>query len=803
MDASRATWPAFMLMGMSASFQPSGVQLTPTINREHRDAIRKLVVSVNSNHNIITGRRKSSAPTTELIAASVAEELKLNTVSCPENVPPSTRSVCFSEPPNDIHQDPHPSGNPATDPSRVEYVSDESGTSWHVLERATSHGSRPDVSSQSSGPALADFGYAESAVGLSKKILELRNSHTSVRATYAIPGGESFVQHNQPLNPPCLVPVRDLIGFDLPDAQICDVLVETYFFAVHWFSLVIYEPKFRAQYQRIITTGYASRSEYGFLLLLLMVLSLGCWYGPMPGQNTSDGTAELGRMHEMFLKKVREQFMDIMDEDSLEYVQLCTLLGSFYLYHGRPRSSFSILGAATKSAQAMGLHRDSGSKFPEDITEERKRLWWTIYTWDRFATIVYGRPLSINDQDCNVLQPAEVIENIHFDRTLGPERICLSIYQAQLNEVYKIASPIIENIYGIRTSTDLRIRSMLPEMITQASHQMREWQNNLPPYLALDKMNDISSSCSTSEKMHRLQALSLQLTYDNLMIIIHRPLLADQRASLTKFRERAQSQARPSEVPPELHFPTSNEDSNFKECLDSALRVSRVQNKPELMKLAAETHLVAFLGMNLFTSSVVMSVCALSDPLSDTAQEAKRGITRTLLVQKSLSRRTSLSMQSSVILEDIVQLILEREREEMLRSAQSGLIHPQLNALQQQHDQSLQGSPTSVYGGDMGTSPGPYHPQMVAGNGINVDSGDQVLNNSLISLQRIIQESSYSRQQRPTEYYYRHNNSIMAPDMGCDTGSNVSEDAMRSNDIDTSWMEDLGQTWLWNMEPFS
>ena len=354
----------------------------------------------------------------------------------------------------------------------------------------------------------------------------------------------------------------------------------------------------------------------------------------------------------------------------------------------------------------------------------------------RFATIVYGRPLSINDQDCNVPQPAEVVEDIHFDRAVGPERICLSIYQAQLNEVYKIASPIIENIYGIRTSTDLHIRSLLPGMITQASHLMREWQNNLPPYLALDKMNDISPTCSTAEKMHSLQALSLQLTYDNLMIIIHRPLLADQRASLTRFRERAQGQARPSEVPPELHFPTCYEDSNFKECLDSALRVSRVQNKPELVKLAAQTHLVAFLGMNLFTSSVVMSVCALSDPLSDTAQEAKRGITRTLLVQKSLSQRTSLSMQSSVILEDIVQLILEREREEMLRSAQSGVQHPQLSKLQQTHDQSLHGTPTSVFGSDMGTSPDSYHAQMGGGNAVNVDSGDQVLNNSLISLQR-------------------------------------------------------------------
>ena len=331
--------------------------------------------------------------------------------------------------------------------------------------------------------------------------------------------------------------------------------------------------------------------------------------------------------------------------------------------------------------------------------------------------------------------PIDVFENVHFDRTLGSEQICLSLYQAQLNEAYRIASPIIENIYGIRTSSDLHIRSILPGMIAHASHLMHEWQKNLPHNLSLDNMSDITPTSSTAEKMHKLQALALQLTYDNLMIIIHRPLLADQRASLTRYQERAQSQARNSEVPPEMHFPTSNEDSNFKQCLDSALRVSRVQNKPELVRLAAETHLVAFLGMNLFTSSVVMSVCALADPLSDTAQEAKRGITRTLLVQKSLSQRTSLSMQSSVILEDIVQLILEREREEMLRCAQSGLDRGQLIALQQNHDQSIHEAPASIYGSDIGTSPGSYT-QMGGGTALSVDSGDQVLNNSLISLQR-------------------------------------------------------------------
>ena len=64
-------------------------------------------------------------------------------------------------------------------------------------------------------------------------------------------------------------------------------------------------------------------------------------------------------------------------------------------------------------------------------------------------------------------------------------------------------------------------------------------------------------------------------------------------------------------------------------------------------------------------------------------------------------------------------------------------------------------------------------------------------------------ENAYPRQ-RPEFYYRQGSHPVMAPEMVCgDVGSSLAEDAMRSNDIDTSWMEDLGPTWLWNMETLS
>ena len=194
-------------------------------------------------------------------------------------------------------------------------------------------------------------------------------------------------------------------------------------------------------------------------------------------------------------------------------------------------------------------------------------------------------------------------------------------------------------------------------MVATANQALLEWQQDLPPHLSFDYLNDLTAYSSTEEKTHSLQALSLQLTYDNLMIVLHRPLLAG------RYVERS---ATLQAMSPDSQFSDDMRDIGFKRCLNSALRISNLQRKQNLFSLARTTHLVSFLGMNLFTASVVLFICAWSDTLSDIAQEAKRGLKRMLQMQKALSNHASLSLQCSIILEDLVQLILKKEMEEML-----------------------------------------------------------------------------------------------------------------------------------------
>jgi hypothetical protein len=160
------------------------------------------------------------------------------------------------------------------------------------------------------------------------------------------------------------------------------LLLEEYFDAVHWFSLVIYEPKFHLKFESVVD-GMAYASQKAFLLLLSVVLGMGAWYRSHKKNKDIETQEEDWRAWaKTLVDGARSKLIELMDQASIASVQACILLGSYYVYHGKPNLSFSLLGATIRTAQAIGLHRQQ-LRGDSDGAEERKRVWWTIYTWDR------------------------------------------------------------------------------------------------------------------------------------------------------------------------------------------------------------------------------------------------------------------------------------------------------------------------------------------------------------------------------------------------------------------------------------
>lgn len=179
-------------------------------------------------------------------------------------------------------------------------------------------------------------------------------------------------------------PSAVLLLHALPPEPVMLSFLQEYFTSVHWFSLVIYEPTFRPLFDSV-RKGHALPSQRPFLLLLSVVLGLGAWYRGQRSHSAGEPSAADSKdWSRKLIANAESQIIEILDQSSVTAVQTLILLGSFFVYHGRPNLSFSLLGATVKSAHAAGLHKRS-TTLDALQDEERRRVWWTIYTWDRYV----------------------------------------------------------------------------------------------------------------------------------------------------------------------------------------------------------------------------------------------------------------------------------------------------------------------------------------------------------------------------------------------------------------------------------
>ncbi|KAI7545274.1 hypothetical protein KC331_g6313 [Hortaea werneckii] len=474
---------------------------------------------------------------------------------------------------------------------------------------------------------------------------------------------------------------NSFLATELPSEPVMISLLEEYFNSVHWFSLVIYEPRFRLAFNAI-RKERAHPSQRIFLLLLSVVLGLGAWYRGQRSYTVGQPTSEQSKSWSAkLIANAESQIIELLDHSSVTAVQTLTLLGSFYVYHGRPNLSFSLLGAAVRLAHANGLHREPQSVSDAE-KEERKRVWWTIYTWDKFSSVTYGRPVSIHDEDCSVSMPEDVEESVDFrNESSGDSKICFSAYQRELNKLYLLASPAINQIYSATKRTARKAHEYV-SLVEEVTSQLWQWRQSLPEHLLLSTTEDCPTLLDLKRKAHYLQSLSLYLTFDSLLIILHRPFLGPQLEVLQyhglggNHGLGVSGLRDPHPRDPSLPRRTSpfEEDavlSGYKsqeQWRRAATRTASTIELPRLTELACDGHLVAFLALNLFNAAIVMIVLALSNPLTDAAQEAKRAVARIYRLQEALGPRSSLSKRSIVVLRDLIMLLSRQETEAMLRN---------------------------------------------------------------------------------------------------------------------------------------
>jgi len=291
--------------------------------------------------------------------------------------------------------------------------------------------------------------------------------------------------------------------------------------------------------------------------------------------------------------------------------------------------------------------------------------------------------------------------------------VTLYTYQRLKARLYKIMSPVLENMHFLGRPQKIQ----LGYSINKAHQQLVEWHAALPDELRLSTVSDPNTPSGSVQSTFRMQALALQLGYDNIMIVLHRPLLLSgpdasfllDRKNDDENESENDNHNEHGEAPgetPRVSPATQKANSLSKnQCWESAMHTSSIIQHLEVLRQMKTTHAASYTGMHLFTAGVMLSVVALSQPLSRKAQEAKRAIGGIIQLLNAFSPYTVLSAQSGTIIERLLRLIMAKE----MRALVSGSHNPQLN------EQILLSRPGS---------PLPNHTQMQLQN---ADSNNEIM----------------------------------------------------------------------------
>ncbi|KAF2821827.1 fungal-specific transcription factor domain-containing protein [Ophiobolus disseminans] len=358
------------------------------------------------------------------------------------------------------------------------------------------------------------------------------------------------------------LPEFDPSFFVLPPKPDAQRLVERYFDYAAPTHRFLHRPTIEKLVEEFYETQGDMRSREDApakTSLLLIVFAQAQAYMP-PGSTTMDNSARYFFAAEHQLSKERGAVR-------LASVQ-ARLLQCFYLLtQSRINHCWNLFGTLSHLAFAIGLHR--GRKCEPSTTvdyveqESRRRLFWCAYSLDKYLAAALGRPRTFKDEDIDQELPTIVNDNDlqpHYIKPTSPKQYSLMMAPVEHIKLTRIVSLVLRDLYPIRPPS-LALRT---ELSSKYTSDLQAWRSNLSRFLNDDEGRGIDSHLLIP--IYQRQRSVLNLAYYHAMLLIHRPFLLSNFASLTHMPTH-------STFAPNASIDTSG---NISTCLEAAMAIVRV-----------------------------------------------------------------------------------------------------------------------------------------------------------------------------------------------------------------------------------
>ncbi|KAL7282404.1 hypothetical protein ACG7TL_003875 [Trametes sanguinea] len=299
---------------------------------------------------------------------------------------------------------------------------------------------------------------------------------------------------------------------ELPPRKLRDELIDYYFATINWTRYPISEHEFRASYATFLANEQnpANPHNLRFLPLLFVVLAISIRVAPerIGGSEQNKKTAG-----SRFYWCSRRALLIIaaIHPDCFEIVLIRMLSARFLVLDRRLTESWSQLGAAVRTAQAIGLHRDGADMGMEPLqVERRRRIWSNLYHADRSIALV--------------LEEMTASGQFKVVPLSQPTRVTFLILRHHLAEIMGRMSDFFQNVHSPRHYSD----------VLALDDELLKYKQNLPPFLSLDP----DTSLDQSHPFIPLQRFLLVTEFLFVRISLHRPYLLRKLSSTKYARSR-------------------------------------------------------------------------------------------------------------------------------------------------------------------------------------------------------------------------------------------------------------------------
>lgn len=194
---------------------------------------------------------------------------------------------------------------------------------------------------------------------------------------------------------------------ELPPKHIADQLLYSYYASVHTTVPILHWPTFEQEYEDVYKAGSLENVPSVWSSLLFAVLGLGLLYNSDPKLRRPEIGKDLLETSLACVSLWNDDFV-------IDHARSALLTSMFLMEMNNKSAAWTWLASSVRISQDIGLYSENGP-WPTIEGEMRRRVWWAIYVWDRLMSLELGRPMLIEDSDCDIALPAAVDEHYICD----------------------------------------------------------------------------------------------------------------------------------------------------------------------------------------------------------------------------------------------------------------------------------------------------------------------------------------------------------------------------------------------------